>query len=465
LAPMINPDGRQFWFERANTPHSSRHDRRPVDHDRDGEPSDDSPDDLDGDGSITQMWKEDARGRWVRSPTDERVFIRLRDDQTPAPGVATYRHLGEEGYDNDGDGRVNEDPHFGDDMNRNWPSDWQPEFVQGGSGPYPLSSPETRSIAGFLLDHPNIASVQSYHNFGGMILRPPGARHREEMYPGEDLGVYDELARTGEKLLPYYRYLVIWRDLYKVHGGSIVWTAEGLGIYSFTNELWSTGKYFQRDGGMNDDLERLWRDRMAFGELFSPYREFEHPQFGKVLVGGPNKWSSRITPAFMLEEECHRNYAFTLYHADQMPRLSFGRVSVAPWKAGGGVPVNGLWRVRFEVVNSRLIPTRSALARRERIGWPDLLEAAPAGGVGGTKVVAVNQLTDWLDLTPSPMPSAEREPHRVLVPEGVPGRGARVFELLVEGKPGDSLGLTYTSSWARTIRTSVELRESPPAQP
>ncbi|MCC6323049.1 MAG: peptidase M14 [Phycisphaerales bacterium] len=464
LAPMMNPDGRQFWFDRANTPHSSRHDRRPMDHDRDGTPAEDSPDDLDGDGQITQMWKVDVRGRWVRSQTDDRVFVRLRDDQTAAAGVQTYQHLGEEGFDNDGDGRVNEDPGFGDDMNRNWPSDWQPEYVQGGSGPYPLSEPETSSIATFVMEHPNIAAAQSYHNTGGMILRPPGAQPRERLYPGEDTRVYDELARTGEQMLPYYRYMVIWRDLYRVYGGSIVWMAEGLGVYSFTNELWSTGKYFQRDGGTSEELERLWRDRMAFGELFSPYREFDHPQFGRVLVGGPNKWSSRVTPLFMLEEECHRNFAFTTYHADQLPRLGFGRVEVgrvrnrAEARVGdAGYP--GLWKVRVEIVNSRLVPTRSMVARRERIGLPDLFESS--GGAGSAaRVIAVNQLSDWNDLSPSALTGAEsREPGRILVPEGVPGRGSRLFELIVEGGEGQSLNLRYTSSWARSIEQTVELRE------
>ena len=30
----------------------------------------------------------------------------------------------------------------------------------------------------------------------------------------------------------------------------------------------------------------------------------------------------------MLEEECHRNFAFTMYHAGEMPLLEWGRVEV-----------------------------------------------------------------------------------------------------------------------------------------
>lgn len=460
LAPMVNPDGRQFWLEQANTPHSSRQNHRPVDNDRDGKMDEDPPDDLDRDGQITTMWKEDAAGRWVRSQTDDRVFVRLRDDQTATAVVATYQYLGEEGIDNDGDGRVNEDGPFGDDMNRNWPCDWQPEHIQGGAGPFPLSAPETRGIAEFILAHPDIAAVQSYHNFGGMILRGPGAQYRERLYPGEDVRVYDELARTGEKMLPYYRYLVLFSGLYRVHGGFLTWASENAGAFSFTNELWSTGKYFQRDGGgPNEEQEWLWRDKIAFGELFSPYHEIEHPQYGKVLVGGVNKWSSRVTPPFMLAEECHRNFAFTMYHAEQTPRLKFGRVLA---ESVG----NGVWRVRAEVTNTQAIPTRSALSARERIGWPDLLEAGPGAG-GAVKVAAVNQLANWLDLTPSPLTGGEdREPGRLLVASGVPGRGTRVFEFIVEGAEGAGLKLRYTSQWAKTIETTVELRApNPPGSP
>lgn len=40
---------------------------------------------------------------------------------------------GQEGFDNDGDGFVNEDADGGYDPNRNWPWRWAPQYVQGGS--------------------------------------------------------------------------------------------------------------------------------------------------------------------------------------------------------------------------------------------------------------------------------------------------------------------------------------------
>ncbi|MBY0311951.1 MAG: hypothetical protein K2W85_07775 [Phycisphaerales bacterium] len=446
LVPLVNPDGRSFWFTQATNPHMGRHNIRPVDNDLDGQTDEDPSDDLDGDGQITQMWKEDPAGRWVRSQTDERVFVRMRDDQNAAAGVKTYVNLGQEGIDNDRDGQINEDGPLADDMNRNWPTDWQPTHIQGGAGPYPLSAPETRGIAEFVLGRPNIMAAQSYHNTGGMILRGPGAAYREGVYAPEDVRVYDELQRVGEQMLPYYRAMVLHRDLYKVHGGELNWFAEGLGAFSFTNELWTASKYFQREGrDPNEEQQWLWRDRMAFGELYAPLKEMEHPQFGRVLVGGLNKWSSRVTPTFMLEEECHRNFAFTMYHADQMPKMEFGRVEVV---ARGP----GLWEITAEVRNVRLMPTRSVIQQRGRIGGPDLVTAE---GLSGARVVAAARLGSWNDLHAQPV---AREPGRVQLADGVPGRGARIVRWFVEGTAGASVRVGFAGERAGRIERVVELK-------
>ena len=53
--------------------------------------------------------------------------------------------------------------------------------------------------------------------------------------------------------------MVIWKDLYTVYGGFVTWTYEGLGILSFTNELWS-GRQL---GGTPDDARRPARPRRA----------------------------------------------------------------------------------------------------------------------------------------------------------------------------------------------------------
>lgn len=439
LMPSANPDGREAWFRGPSTPSTSRQNRRPTDNDLDGQIDEDGPDDLDGDGSITQMWARDPAGQWVRDRFDPRIFRRV-----PAGERGEWTRLGQEGIDNDGDGRINEDGPFGDDMNRAYPGDWQPSYVQRGAGDYPLRTPETRSIARFILEHPNIAATQSYHNTGGMLLRGPGAPYQASKYSRADRQVYDELGRLGSRMIPYYRYLIVEEDLYTVHGGFVTWAAESLGIVSFTNELWTVGKYFQRDGRRDEDDTWLWRDRLAFGQEFKDYEEVEHPDFGTVLVGGPNKWSSRQTPTFMLEEECHRNFAFTMMHADAMPEVTAETVSVTPM-------ASGLWAVTIELRNHRLIPTRMPVAVRDAIGKPDLVT------LSGVEVVASGELSSRFDRTITEV--SPREPGRVVLERGIGSRQARLMRFIVRADRGDVLALRYTAEKASDIEHRVAIEE------
>jgi hypothetical protein len=442
MLPMANPDGRAGWFEKAATPHSPRGGVLPTDNDNDGLLDEDPDDDLDGDGHITEMWKADPLGRFKRDPRDERFFVRVEPDDPPGG----WTPVGDEGLDNDGDGQINEDDLGGYDPNRNWPSDWQPNHIQFGAGEYPFSLPETRAVGAFVLAHPNIAAFQSYHNAGGMILRGPGASYVR--YEPEDVRVLEEIQKTGEELIPFYAALVIFKDLYTVHGGEVNWTYEGLGITSFTNELWTNAQMFSRKGDPSDEEVRQFRDLLQFGDVYVPYREFDHPTLGPVLIGGTTKFSTRVTPPWLLEEGCHRNFAFTMYHAGEMPKVEWGvaQVKAAP---GGG----GLWEVTVEVKNPKLIPTILAQARRNGIGARDRITCTPPPG---GSVVASGTV-------PTLLPSArldavERNPARTWSDAGIPGRGSRLYRFLVQGE--GAVELEYASEKGGTIRRTVQLAET-----
>lgn len=437
MLPVVNPDSRAYFFDKAGTPHFPRWNQRPVDNDRDGLIDEDGPEDLDGDGSITEMWIEDPNGRWRRDRDDPRIFTRVAADEK-----GDWTRLGQEGIDNDGDGRTNEDGPGGDDMNRNWPGDWKPNYVQFGAGTYPFSNPETRAIGNWVYDHPNIAAFQSYHNTGGMILRGPGASYMASRYPAQDRRVYDEIGRLGEQMLPYYDYLIIHEDLYDVHGGEATWAGESLGVISYTNELWNAGKYFQRDVD-RPSAEQMWifRDKLQYGQAYKELTEYDHPEHGKVLIGGLNKYASRNTPTFMLEEECHRNFAFTMFHADQMPVLSFEKTEV---RHEGG----RLWSVTVEIRNDNLIPTRTAIAARRGIGPNDLLT------LEGASVIASGSLSNWRDKTIS---EVRHEPGRVQLRSGVPSRASVIHRFYVEGNRGDRVRVRYTADKAADIETEITL--------
>ena len=440
FVPMANPDGREVWFHEPATPNYLRGGIRPTDNDADGEYDEDPPDDLDGDGHITGMWKQDPLGRWERDPQDDRFFVRV--DRDKPPGGWTY--LGQEGLDNDGDGQVNEDGPGGYDPNRNWPSDWQPNYIQFGSGDYPFSLPETRAIGEFLLAHPNVAAFQSYHNAGGMILRGPAADYLS--YPRGDERVFQELQDTGAEMLPFYRPMITHKDLYTVHGGEKGWAYEGLGVIGFTNELWTDKRMYAKTEGPSREERRKFRDLLQFEDVYVPYAPFEHPTYGSILVGGTKKWSSRVTPPWMLQEGCHRNFAFTMFHADQMPRVQWGVLRVKQTSAG-------LWELTVEVTNDKIIPTILALARQKKIGARDVMNCTAGAGA---RVVASGTVSSLLPT--AKLDATERHPHRIWNGRGIGTRGRRLFRFLIEGE--GSVELEYRSQKGGTIRRTVELVET-----
>ncbi|MFG0328946.1 MAG: M14 family metallopeptidase [Phycisphaerales bacterium] len=443
FVPMENPDGREIWFNQPATPHYQRGGIRPTDNDYDGLYDEDPYDDLDGDGHITQMWVRDPLGRWERDPDDDRFFIRVDEDDAPGG----WTPVGSEGIDNDGDGSVNEDGPGGYDPNRNWPSDWQPEYIQFGAGDYPFSLPETRAIADFLKEHPNIAAFQSYHNAGGMILRGPGARYVS--YPNQDIRVYDQLGQRGEELLPYYNYWIIHADLYTVHGGEVNWAYEGLGIFSFTNELWTDKRMFQKADGPTSEEREIFREWLQFDDVYVPYTEVDHPQYGKVLVGGTKKYSSRVTPPWLLEEGAHRNFAFTMFHADEMPRVEWGAAQIRRTNSG-------LWDLTIEVKNPKIIPTIAAIAWQKGIGERDSITVETGDGSSVVASGRVDSMLPWTKLDAGDSP----QPERIWVDRGIGSKGAELFRFLIAGE--GSVEVEYRSQKGGTIRKTLELAEMTP---
>jgi Zinc carboxypeptidase len=412
LIPTINPDGRDHWFHHAQTTHSSRSGVKPWDDDQDGLVDEDDVDDLDGDGSITMMRIKDPHGRYKPHPQFPDLMVPVGDDEQ-----GEYTLLGYEGLDNDGDGRVNEDPVGGYDMNRNWAWDWQPNYIQRGAHEYPFSLPEPRAVAEFILDHPNIAAFQSYHNFGGMILRSPG-RQGGVMRPGDDR-VLRRIAEQGEQILPLYRSMIIYKDLYTVWGGEIDWVYGGRGILGFTSEIWNLGSLYKTNAAPNAEAEAAFMKYVLLNDGLVPWKPFDHPTYGKIEIGGLKKQWPRTPVSFLLEEECHRNMAFTLYHADQMPRLSIDEIAVDKLK-------DDLYRVWVTIRNSRLIPTRSDQDVANHISAPDIVSLSGPK----VKVISSGRVTDRFFKRVQPV---ERRPERVEL-ESIRRRNEERVQFIVSGR-------------------------------
>lgn len=379
IVPTINPDARDNYMQALNTAHSPRSGMIPFDDDRDGLYDEDGFDDINGDGQITFMRRKNPNGRYKIDPDNPKWIIPADPEEQ-----GEYELLGYEGIDNDGDGLVNEDLVGGYyDPNRDWGWDWQPDYIQAGAYKYPFSVPENRAVADFFLSHPNIAGAQSYHNSGGMILRGPGTKYDEGSFPPEDIRVYDAIGKRGDELLPGYKYIVLYKDLYPAFGGEIIWFHSGRGIFSFTNEIFTSYLMFYKDQqGYEEQVKSSFDfDKyLLFEDAFVEWKPYNHPTYGEIEIGGFKKNYSRVHPGFLLESDAHRNMAFTLLHAYHTPKLEIQEVKEE--KLG-----NGLRQITVIIANSRIIPTHSGQDLQHKIERPDYVSIVGPDVVSGMLVM------------------------------------------------------------------------------
>jgi hypothetical protein len=407
IAPTINPDARAVF---TGTAGSLRSGVVPRDDDRDGLVDEDGYEDLNGDGEISMMRRKTADGNMKSDPSDPRKMVPVKPGEK-----GDYEIVGREGIDNDGDGLLNEDGPGSYDPNRDWGYNWEPNYVQNGADKYPFSLPETRAIRDFITSHPNITGSQSFHNSGGMILKGPSVEGGgSEIYSRPDDMVYESIGRTGEKIIPGYRLLTIWKDMYTVWGGELDWMYGAIGSFVYSNELWTSYLMFY-DTAQTDNYEF---DRLLlFEDAFIPWEEVEHPVYGKVEVGGFSKSFGRVHPGFMLETDAHRNMAFVLYNAWQTPKLEVSEITSRDM--GGG-----LREITVTVNNRRMMPTHSAQNLKYHISAPDYITLEGADAISALIVTdPLNNITI----------EQKRNPQRIEA-ENIPGYGKVVVRWIASGK-------------------------------
>ncbi|MFC1627561.1 M14 family metallopeptidase, partial [Gemmatimonadota bacterium] len=364
LMPKLNPDGSEHYLTK---PDGMRSSVRPHDSDRDGSFDEDPGEDLNGDRNLTQMRIRDPEGNMRTSPDDPRLMVRVSEGEQ-----GEWRTMSE-GIDNDGDGRVNEDGVGGLDINRNWPSRWQQEYIQGGAGPYPLSEPETRSVAEFILAHPNITGLINHHMAGNFVYRPPTNRNfdvgtgEEIPMPAADEANFAYLGRkyteviNGQEVTPVFGrsgpplYGAIW-------GVMIGWAYDHVGIYSWVPEMGSLVPFCDYDGDGNvSETERMrWNDSDWDGRLFVDWQPFNHPVLGEVEIGG---WVSKVwmpefgsytntmcAPGAVFEDFLQKHTEWNLWLVAQSPLVRIADLKVEAIDSG-------FFKVTAAVVNQGYLPT------------------------------------------------------------------------------------------------------------
>ena len=169
IAPRMNPDGAEAFFNTIKIEHSGNF--KPRDEDYDWVIDEDGPDDLNGDGLITQMRVKDREGDWVIDENDPRLMKKKESD---TPFNELY-NVYTEGLDDDGDGLYNEDGPGGFNVNRNFPHNFG--YKTMGWGVYAVSEIETMALIDFMAKydpsfkgqpHRNICAVLSFSKFDNL---------------------------------------------------------------------------------------------------------------------------------------------------------------------------------------------------------------------------------------------------------------------------------------------------------
>ena len=453
LVPRLNPDGAELAV--ADRPRHIRSSTRPY-------PWDEVPvegltiQDVDGDGRMLTMRIPDPHGTYKKCAQDPRLMV----PREPGEFGGEYYRLIPEGLLTQFDGltiQVNRDRE-GLDLNRNFPAYWRQEFEQMGAGPYPTSEPEVRAMVDFIVKHPNIGAAVSFHTHSGVILRPMGTQSDDDMTP-EDLWMIKRLSDLGAQLTGYPA-VSTFHD-FKYHPKEVItgtqdWVYEHLGALFWTVEIWAPNKEagiheypwieWYRDHPVEDDLKLLkWSDEQCGGQAHVDWYPYEHPQLGKVEIGGwdrMNYW--RNPPAHLREREAARFPAWLKTLALSLPKLELLQASaesVGP----------DTWRVRLAVANAGYLPSyisKRALERKVARGTVfDITLPEGASLVNGKARIVGAQLEGH----------APKASLQAFLPNREITGDRAVAEWLVRAPRGTVIALKATADRAGTVRTEVTL--------
>ncbi|MBI1853679.1 MAG: hypothetical protein HYR85_25355 [Planctomycetes bacterium] len=448
FVPCANPDGMARLDATPRDAH--RADLTPQDDDRDGSIDEDGPEDLDGDGVITDLRVKDPAGEWIVSADDTRL-MRKADR---AKGERGEYKVHREGVDQDGDEAIGEDGPGGVDLDRNFPHAFREHEL--GAGPFALSQPESRAIADFLLAHRNVAAIVVYGVHDDLV-NPPQAKGKPEAgQPARDVDPDDA---------PYFKQV---SDEYKkltsatgpatpaADGALFQWGYFQFGVPSFAARVWtrpeppkepakeppkelpkelpkeptkeSSGKkWSEADADEGKWLE--WNDRESAG-AFVPWHPFKHPKLGDVEIGGWKPGAKLNPPAAAIPALAEKETAFVRWIAAQLPELRIAKLDAKP--RGSGV-----YEIEAVIENGGYFPTALAQGVRDR----------------QARRVLVNVGLDGQTLL-------EGDARRLI--DTIAGAGGReTVRFVVLGKPGSKITVSAEHPKAGVVSKTIDL----PAEP
>lgn len=382
LIPRPNPDATELLFK---TPiRQQRWTLAPTDNDRDGDKDEDLSDDLDGDGWILPMRVPDNNGTLVLDRDNQSL---LRPAQTKNGELGRFRLL-LEGKDNDKDGKVNEDTLGGTDIDRNFPIHWRPAHEVPGAGPRPLSEPESKALADFLLKRKNIGLIIHLHsNQHGAVTAG------KDPIPKDDRSLYDALRKLYQesskgKSQPLDAFHV---PQSKASSGTFQdFAYHGLGVITWPARIWMRAPELISKPGDKKVSPELRRQREWYrffkkkGYGYRDWKAFKHPTLGAVQIGGFTPFTLKTPPSEMLNGAITPVVRFVLNGATLLPDIELKRKKVT--RLSGNV-----YKLTFEIKNRGFLPTQSSRATQIKRNTPTVIVVSLGNGdtlvMGKTRMV------------------------------------------------------------------------------
>jgi hypothetical protein len=160
IVPMPNPDATNFMLGKNG--YSTTFNHIETDDDHDLKINEDGPNDLNKDGLISQLRITDSSGLYKSSDQASNLLVKvdlLKNEE------GQYRVINE-GKDDDGDGKLDEDGYGGVTINKNFTYNYDAFGI--GSGVNQASEPETRALIDFVIDHQNILMTVNFSKYDNL---------------------------------------------------------------------------------------------------------------------------------------------------------------------------------------------------------------------------------------------------------------------------------------------------------
>lgn len=320
--------------------------------------------DIDQDGVIAMMRVASPYGAWKKSEKDSFLMTkRLPDEQE-----GEFYHIYTEGTIIDYDGvHVNIGTEkWGLDFNRNYPYGWFIDARQSGAGKYPLSNPENKAVADFVIAHKNIGFVLTMHTSGGVLVYPPGTMPSQNASQ-EDMRMFREVGAMATKEMGYpvvNIFDAFLQDTENYSSGAFDdWCYHTQGIPAYTVELWNVKERagcpeqwpVARDKSDAQKEEEFFKVvswvKEHYPEGILPWKACRHPQLGEVEVGGLNfKFTCQNCPPAYLLQELEKTSAFALRNARILPQLTIEDIKSEQ-------VTEKVWKIEAVIANKGYLPT------------------------------------------------------------------------------------------------------------